>query len=175
MENGLTSFEKVFGPLYGRACWQVMPSNHTSFLTLQFGEPHLKTREPIPLSKSKSLRRRQVYPRREWQVWIQECEWFVFSGSKLAGSWIDRETRASAAKDLDGQKLTFSSLDPATGTSQFEFDLGSRLETVPYDQEGIQWSVFEPSGLVLSYRFDGKIQYIKSDTSPDDSDWHEPT
>ena len=58
--------EKIISKLYGIPCWGVRPG-FGSFLTLEFGKPHLKVREPVvagrssPVSVRKRLARRRVY------------------------------------------------------------------------------------------------------------------
>jgi hypothetical protein len=37
-------FEKVFKGILGKPCWDVKPG-HGSFLTMEFGKPHLEVRE----------------------------------------------------------------------------------------------------------------------------------
>ena len=50
----------------------LVDQGHGSFITFQFGQPHLAIREPKNNSKSKSmeLKYREVYVCGEWQLWI---------------------------------------------------------------------------------------------------------
>src|ERR1017187_8707670 len=83
-------FEKAFRSIYGKSCWDVKPG-YGSFLTFEFGQPHLVVREPIAASTSapakvrEALARSQVYPRGEWHLWIYCCDWEVFSKGKPIG------------------------------------------------------------------------------------------
>jgi hypothetical protein len=159
--------EAAFAPLLGLPCWNVKPG-YGSFLTLEFGEPHLKIREPREVkSGSKRVRellaRRNVHVRGQWHLWIYCCEWEVYSGKKRVGhsdlkasgtKWIER-----GARELDGQKLTGVRVKPKSGNSVFTFDLGSRLETKPYNRRSEQWLLYEPDGRVLTYRADGLFSH----------------
>ena len=53
----------------------------------------------------------------------------------------------------------------------FEFDLGAILKTRPYDKEGEQWLLYEPSHKVLSLRADGRYRYMRSDVPEDQGRW----
>src|SRR4051812_45142066 len=83
-------FQRTFSELYGKAAWGVKPG-FGSFITLEFGRPHLEIREPIsPKSAvSKKLRdvlaRRQIVVRGDWHLWIYCCKWQVFSGGRRIG------------------------------------------------------------------------------------------
>ena len=82
--------ERVVRRLYGKPCWGVSPG-FGSFLTLEFGEPHLEVREPVAMKKGtsagvrKNLIRRAVYIHGDWHLWIYCCDWQVFSGTKHIG------------------------------------------------------------------------------------------
>jgi len=71
-------FERMFRGIYGKPCGNVKPG-HSSFLTLEFGLPHLEVREPIVARKGASprvqkvLARRNVFVHGEWHLWIYCC------------------------------------------------------------------------------------------------------
>lgn len=154
---------KAFEPLKGLPCWNVKPG-YGSFLTLEFGEPELHIREPIDAPKCrpkvrKLLARRSVVVHGQWHLWIYCCEWEVVTNRKVVGhsdlegstkKWIQR-----AADELNGQKLTGFRINPKRGSSTFEFDMGSRLNTKPYNKRSDQWLLYEPDGRVLTYLADG--------------------
>ena len=151
--------ERVIRRLYGKPCWGVNPG-FGSFLTLEFGKPHLEVREPVVPKKGasakvwKGLAPRGVHVHGEWHLWVYCCDWEVFSGHKRIG---DRSTKAKirrAAEFLNGQKLTRFSTSPRKVSCVFEFDLGATLKTRPYDNESEQWLLYEPSHKVLSVRAD---------------------
>lgn len=64
-------------------------------------------------------------------------------------------------KFLDGQKLTHVDLDPRTGKTRFEFDLGGVLEARRFDRAfDIElWLLYKPNGYVLSVRGDGQYNH----------------
>ena len=56
----------------------------------------------------------------------------------------------------------------------FEFDLGGRLETFPYSETTEesepeeQWMLFQPSGMVFTFRSDGKYSHqMGNDRTPE--------
>jgi hypothetical protein len=80
--------------------------------------------------------------------------------------WIQR-----GADELNGQKLTGFRLNPKRGSSTFEFDLGSRLKTWPYNKRSDQWLLYEPDGRVLVYRADGRFSHHPGDHPPREKVW----
>jgi hypothetical protein len=55
--------------------------------------------------------------------------------------------------------------------SYFEFDLGGRLETKPFDRTREQWLLYEPNGNVLSVRADKRYSYGSGDRQPNQERW----
>lgn len=169
-------FENVFKRIYGKACWGVK-QGYGSFLTLEFGEPHLVIREPIVASKSASLKvrrslaSRQAYPQGQWHLWIYCCTWKVLSHGKRVGDDSTKARIRGVAKLLDGQKLTRFSISRRRLECAFEFDLGGTLITRPYDKRGEQWLLYEPSGKVLVLRADGRYKYTRSDVPESKGGW----
>lgn len=161
-------FERAFRRIYGKPCWKV-GAGYGSFLTFEFGRPHLRVREPIAVKKRASakvrarLTRRNVVVHGDWHLWIYGCEWEVFCRGKRIG---DRSTKTKVRRAidfLDGQKLTQFSISPRKVECVFRFDLGAVLRTRPYDHESEQWLLFEPSHKVLVLRADGCYHHIRSD------------
>ena len=152
---------------------------HGSFLTLEFGAPHLEIREPKVVRPDMDervaalLRRRQVSLGGEWHLWIYCCHWRVLSGSEeIAWSEASDKEIDAAAKELDGQVLTAAEADPAQGTSVFEFDQGATLQTWPYGcGDDIQWMLYMPSGDAFSYREDGSYSLGPGSQPPDEEVW----
>ncbi len=168
--------ESVVKRLYGKPCWGVTPG-FGSFLTLEFGKPHLEVREPVAANKGtpakvqKVLASREVHVHGEWHLWVYCCAWEVFSGGKHIGGSTTKAKIRRAAEFLNGQKLTrFSILLPKV-RCVFEFDLGATLTTRPYDKESEQWLLYEPSHRVLSVRADGRYKYMPSDAPEDQGKW----
>ena len=122
-------FRKVFSGLYGRPCWSVKPG-YGSFLTLEFGRPHLQVREPSVAPKDYSLKlrrhlaRRSVFVHGEWHLRIAECAWEVLSDGKHVGNGSTKPSMRRAATVVDGQQLIRFSFTPQDLLCVFEFDLG---------------------------------------------------
>ena len=113
--------EEAFSQLYGKPCWQVK-QGYGSFLTFEFGEPHLHIREPKPASEQASakvrklLARRQVTIHGDWHLWIYLCDWQILShGQAIANSESDREVvkKALPRSDRRAWKLSVSPTTPA--------------------------------------------------------------
>src|SRR5215467_2903202 len=168
--------EKVFRELYGEPCWNVKPG-YGSFLTLEFGKPHLEIREPTAASKDSSprvrrlLARRNIFVHGEWHLWIADCAWEVLANGKHAANGTTRRSMQRAARLLHGLKLIQFSFIPKTVQCVFEFDLATTLRTVPYDRKGEQWRLFTPSRKVLTLRADRCYQYILSNVPTGRRPW----
>jgi hypothetical protein len=169
-------FQKVFRELYGEPCWNVRPG-YGSFLTLEFGEPHLDVHEPTVASKDVSRKVRTVLARRnifvygEWQLRVASCAWEVLSNGKHVGNGSTKPSMRRAAELLDGQKLIGFSFLPEKRWSVFEFDLGATLRTVPYDRKGEQWLLHTPKQKVLTLRADRRYRYMRVDLPGDRGMW----
>ncbi len=169
-------FDRLFREIYGRPAWRVSPG-WGSFLTFEFGEPHLEIREPIAAGSSASqsdreaLARRRVFIHGDWHLWIYCCDWEVFSAGKLVGQSTSEASIQRAADILDGQKLISFSMTAEPLRCQFKFDLDGRLETYPYDSESEQWVFYDSRNhMVLVLRADGVYSYGRSDRS-DEKEW----
>jgi hypothetical protein len=168
--------ERFFRKLYGKPCWGVRPG-YGSFLTLEFGDPHLQVTESTvassgaPAKVRKTLARRGVFVHGEWHLWIYCCDWEVLLGRKHIGDSSTKPRVCRAAAFLDGQKLTRFSISRRTARCVFEFDLGAILKTRPYDKDSERWLLYDPSHRVLALRADGRYQYMRSDAPRDQADW----
>ncbi|QND73997.1 hypothetical protein [Tardiphaga robiniae] len=169
-------FYRAVAPLIGLPAWFVR-RGHGSFLTLEFGAPSLRIREPkvSPDNSGKVAalsRRRKVLPRGEWHLWIYCCHWRVLSrGEEIAWSEASDKKISAATSELDGQILTAAEADPAQGTSVFKFDLGATLQTWPYGSGDTQWMLYMPSGDVFSYREDGSYSSGPGSLPPEQVVW----
>ena len=172
----------AFAPLLGRPAWQVR-KGHGSFLTMEFGDPHLEVRAPSPaaMESSEAVRKlaakRIVTVRGAWHLWIYCCHWKITREGILEAE--DESTDHAimhAAAFLDGQILDSVAVQSASATV-FRFDLGGTLSTHPYAEGGEdeQWLLYEPTGTVLSVRGDGKCFRGPGDTPPEDERWTSPT
>jgi len=168
--------EKAFSGIYGKPCWCVRPG-YGSFLTMEFGTPHLVVREPIVASKGssakvqKTLARRNVVPRGDWHLWIYCCDWQLSSKGKRIANSSRRGTIPGAADVLNGQKLICFSISLRKMVCTFEFDLGAILTTRPFDKESEQWLLYGPRHRVLVVRADGRYKYESSHASGNTGSW----
>lgn len=169
-------FRKVFNEIYGKPCWNVKP-RYGSFLTLEFGRPHLDVREPIVASKDQSpkvrklLARRNVFVHGEWHLRIGSCAWEVLSNGGQVGNGSTKASMRRAADFLNGQRLIRFSLVPRKVQCTFEFDLGGILRTESYDSKGEQWVLHTPEQRVLILRADRRYQYTLADLPVDRGLW----
>lgn len=171
----------AFGPVMGLPCWNVKPGQG-SFITLEFGQPHIESREPREAKYAKSTKIKKQYARRgvilhgEWYLWIYCCYWNFFLNGQFIGDSRSEKGIQNAVRELNGQKLTGVVANHLLGHSVFEFDLGGRLTTRPYDKPyeapSPQWMLFEPSGNVLSFRADGCYSSHPGGTPADKEEWH---
>ena len=175
--DSMLSLPKIFRPLYGKPSWNVK-RGWGSFLTFEFGEPHLHIRERRCPKRKMSpkvrrlLARRGVTVRGEWHLWIYCCDWRVRVGHRVVGHSRSKAGIDRAAQELDGQALTRVAALPQPGCTRFEFDLGRVLETQPYDEESEQWFLYDAKGYVLTMRWDGLCSYEPGDRPNDQAIWH---
>ena len=168
--------EQSFGRLLGKPCWGVA-RGHGSFLTLEFGAPHLIVREPVAFSAHASVRMKRVLSKRsvhvhgDWHLWIYCCQWRVRAHGKLIGDWTTPRRIDRAARELSGQRLTDVTVGSRGAITRFVLDLGAELETKPYDRSGEQWLLYQPNGTVLAWRADRKYQHIAGTRVPEGSRW----
>ena len=156
----------AFAQVIGLPAWRVQ-KGHGSFLTFEFGTPHLAIREPIAEpsaqnpSLAKRLQRRRVVPCGEWHLWIYCCHWCCSESEIQQSTDQSTDDAITAAADLmDGQCLISVGVEPASGRTLFRFDLGGMLETWPYvDANEEQWFLYTPSKHVLSFRADGHYSW----------------
>ena len=176
----MSIIDSIFQPVIGKMCWNVEHGIGSS-LTFEFGEPHFKViREPYA-TRSKKPRmirhsaRRIVNVYGDWHLWIWSCDWRFFRNDTFIGdSESTKRELMQIAHDLEGQALVSVKVI-GTGITVFEFDLGGRLETQRYAEENEesepeeQWLLYQPSGMVLTYRSDGKyINHMGNEPTPDE-------
>lgn len=161
--------------VFGMPCWNVK-RGVGSFLTFEFGAPHLVVREPREHAGRPP--RRLVHVHGEAHLWITCCRWHVESRGAPAGDSSSKRGVDRAADVLGGQKLTRVTFDPRRVLSTFDFDLGGRLEAYPYprrsrhyDPTDTMWMLRVPSGHWLSLRADGRYSYVPGSSPPDQEGW----
>ena len=95
----------------------------------------------------------------------------MFKGARRIGDSGSKRRIDRAADFLNGQKLVKAWVIPRGMRSIFEFDLGGRLETKPFDRTREQWLLYEPNGNVLAVRADRKYSYGPGNRHPAKEKW----
>jgi hypothetical protein len=169
--------QRRFNRLYNKPCWG-LKQGYSSMLFLEFGEPHLRIREPCEPSHSTSalirrtLSRRSVWIRGDWRLTIFGCDWGIFSGGREIATNSSRRPRiAKALVILNGQALVKVSGGIRRGDWIFEFDLGATLETRRCDRSTELWSLSEPSGYTFSVNGEGRYRYTPPGVSINHAKW----
>ncbi len=156
--------EQAFAPLIGLPAWQVR-RGHANYLTLEFGEPHLRTREAFPDARVPIMRRRQVSTMGDYHFWVHCCHWTIFEhGVAIAHEEAEDNKIDGATKRLDSQTLMSLAGPDGAGTLRFVFEHNLILELRPYasyadfGEEGAElWMLFRPDGQVVSSMSDGSL------------------
>jgi hypothetical protein len=168
------TIDEIFKPIYSKYCWNAR-KGYGSFLTFDFGEPHLDVleRDRVRNGLKEHIRRVNVYG--DWYLWIYLCDWIITSQNQIIA------TESSKAKDihramrrLNGQILNQVDFQPDCSIT-FIFELGDKLEIKPnqeaYGVESEQCHLYEPSGNVLTIRADGKYFYGPGTTKRGQEIW----
>jgi hypothetical protein len=170
------TLERAFRKIYGKSCWGVK-QGHGSFLTFEFGKPHLVVREPVIASRSasprvrKALARRRAFARGQWHLWIYCCRWQVLSRGRIIAHSESSDAKIQRAADLlNGQKLVRFSMSRKLQCT-LQFDLGGVLKTRPFDKDSEQWLLYGPSKNILALRADSRYRYVRSDVPGNEGDW----
>ena len=155
-----------FRALTALPCWGVdwdPPVN----LSLNFGKPRLKIREPIRdrPGRSPALRlaysHRQIVVRGQWWLWLFWSRWTLsIRGLEPVRSTSSRRRIQPALRLLDGQRLVDATLLSRART-RFEFDLGAVLDVRGLDNHTDEavWSLYQPRGRILSIRTDDSFSF----------------
>jgi hypothetical protein len=149
--------ERLFQPLYGQPCWGLCYDRNLN-LSMNFGKPSLRVREPYDTdSKSGVVRRlaarRLVTVRGEWWLWIYYCSWrLILGGLELATGSSSLRRIHGAMAQVEGQQLVSAEVEPETAATRFVFDLGCVLHCRRFEQDtdAEMWMLYKPSGYVLS-------------------------
>ena len=161
----------AFADVVGKRAWLVR-KGYGSFLTMEFGEPHLEVREPIPGSLARGLRRPSVTVRGDWHLWIYCCEWAITeNGAQLAHSESEDREIERAAHLLNGLTLRGVDVDQATAKVRFRFELETELATAPMGPEYECWMFSAPDGQVFTLRGDATYSIGRGDVVPADQKW----
>ncbi len=168
--------EKLFSPIYGKYCWNAS-KGYGSFLTFEFGEPHLVVTERIRTNDGHREMQRRVNVHGDWHLWIYLCGLEIYKHDQLqATSPSSTRIIARAMNHLNGQGLVNAVIHPDSATT-FTFELGDRLETIPnikeYGSDSEQWLLFEPSGKVFTLRADHQYSFQPGDVPEANVSWQE--
>jgi hypothetical protein len=181
IQRPMSIIDEIFQPIYGKPCWEVK-QGYGSFLTFEFGEPHLHIREPhqpsdkAPESVRRNAARRLVFVHGDWHLWIYVADWRIsLHDQELATQSSTRRVIRKAIGELDGQELV--QVRVADGlVSTFEFDLGGKMEVIPNrERYGVSrdlWLLYEPSGAVFTLRSDRQYSHIPGETGPEEEIWN---
>jgi hypothetical protein len=159
----MTAFLPWFKPVLGQLCWGGEDVGINGWLVLQIGRPHLDVAD---LPSSRAPTDRIVLARGQWTLTIFDyCDWTLEErGRRVGGSSSTRRSRL-AGDVLTGQKLVDVTLAARSARTQFAFDLGAILTTIPRDRRSYQWSLRTP-GVRRGWRrspLDGKDLVFRAD------------
>ncbi|WP_143741489.1 hypothetical protein [Pleomorphomonas diazotrophica] len=166
----MPNIHKVFEALIGQPVWGSR-LGVGSFLTMEFGKPHLEIREP-----RKSLKNRRITPRGEWHFWVYCCAWKAHIGDGLyVTSEEDRNSLQKVPDFLDGQILLSTKSDTGNVKFTLEFDLGGSIDLYPYNGDEISemWLLYH-SPDVWTCTSDGKINLSNENDAPLDYTTEDP-
>jgi hypothetical protein len=149
---------EVFQPFVGQMAW-LLQRGIGSFLTLEFGNPHLLIGEPKvprrsrPAPVKRDLRRRKVYVTGDWHFWIQ-CEWRISTQTGTLTSDHRPGIRwDECLQDLNGQTLLSVTKAKRRHSLRFKFDLGGELEMWPTPGlDDLHWSLHGWNGEIVGFR-----------------------
>lgn len=166
--------DEIFKPLIGKYCWSAQ-KGYGSFLTFEFGDPHVDIYEKYRTKDGIRELRRLTAVHGDWHLWIYLCDWVVYTHGKVKAKSSSRTRDIDRAMGrLDGQTLV--SVDVETNTeTRFVFELGDTMETTPnisaYGNLNEQWLLYEHSGNVFTLRDDLKYSYKPGNIVTEQSDW----
>lgn len=158
-----SKIERVFAPLREHPCWGLHYSSQLN-LSVNFGKPSLLVREPRQIAaKSRAVQRmfarRNVTLRGQWWLWLRMCYWKLSVDDRVLVTFGTASQRRlnCAFGELEGQKLVEVFVNPATGATRFDFDLGCRLECRRFEKKSTTdlWCLYRPRGRALLVCGDG--------------------
>jgi hypothetical protein len=150
---------ELFRPLTGMLTWNCR-RDHGSFLSLQFGAPHLSVREPITPSPgisaraAKLLARRRVSMHGDWCLLVLHCDWLLeIDGKEFHSNLDDLSVVDEYMAYLDGQRLVSAELIESGKAVTMKFDLGASLKLEPSadgdaTDDDEQWAVYRADAII---------------------------
>ena len=166
--------DDIFSSVIGKFCWDA-EQGYGSFLTFEFGEPHLDIWEMTRSKDGIREKLRSVAVNGDWHLWIYLCDWKIYSHDTLkASSQSSKRDIMRAMGRLNGQILSHVEVYPSCTTTLL-FELGDRLETMPnvteYGSDSELWLLYEHSGKVFTLRADQTYSYQPGNTPRNDESW----
>ena len=165
----MPDLDALVAPLLGKPCWNVQWHRMTN-LSMNFGQPSLDIHEPYASTAESALIRerasyRTVSVHGAWFLWIYMAHWTLQlrDGRVTTGSSSQRSRRALLVR-LDGQQLMGIAIQPKTGRTRLDFDLGATLDIRRYGPANDElWLLYLPDGRVLTVRGDGQASLVHGD------------
>jgi hypothetical protein len=155
--------KELLQQLVGELVWSVK-RGHGTFLTMEFGAPHLVVREPI---KSKStmprvvrqLAHRQVFIVGDLSLFIQDSRWSISTKDQTVDLDSSETEVRELLRDLDGQRVSAVSFAEAETTLEFDLGITVRLgkSIFPTEPKSNLWSLGRFGSSSLSLLNDGSI------------------
>lgn len=151
----INAFDKILGtPAWGAK------RGAGSFLTLEFGSPRLRVRNPILDSEIEQLRRRRITICGTWHLWIQSDKWEILENQTvIVNSFATDGSIEIAIAKIDGRILDNVYFDEVNKETLFEFEDSFHIKTYSViESNSPQWSLYRPDENVDECTHDGKIQ-----------------
>jgi hypothetical protein len=160
----MKSVEEVFSPVIGQLAWSVKRGIGT-FITMEFGNPHLWVREPISASAKASARvrrllaQRRVFATGDWHLWVQYADWTLNTRNYSTDSgWTSSRVVDRCLAELDGQRLRKAVYRKRLRVLEMHFDLGAVLKIFSRSEiDGDRWSLHKWNRDIVSFGPDGRI------------------
>ena len=154
----MNSAEEILEGLVGEICWGTSYDSQLN-LSLSFGEPYLRIREPLPDSEIPILRLRRVKVVGAWWLWVYLARWRLVVGEIRVTGSSSRKKMGVALTRLEGQRLAGAQINGQTGATKLTFDLGARLEIYRWNKGDTDdlWTLYEPQEQTLSVTGDGRM------------------
>jgi len=136
-----------------------------TYLTMEFGQPHLTVREPMTARMGATERVRDLLSRRkvsivgDWTLWIQEADWLVCQSGRCVG--VNDPDLRTFLDCLNGQRLMNARFDEHL---ELEFDLGASVRLSPSvsKQDDIAlWSLTYFKGTTFTLHGSVRFQRMK--------------
>jgi hypothetical protein len=167
----MNTVERLFAPIIGQIVWSTK-RGHGSFLTLEFGNPHLAVREPIKtkllLGRPKAaLERRHVICSGQWGLWITYSNWKVSAEGTTCEHQDEPDRVDKVLQAIDGQRLLAVKFAIQTKTLTIQFDRAGSIHTWPPENTDERadelWALINnEKGVINTCLSSGRLEISKS-------------